>query len=311
MKICYQMLNDINFEPSHISPCCNTRNLRVPTFPYTGGPIDGEAYASHINKVLAEIQGGSNLCAGCPDLVETGQSSLSCDLKFRAVSFNQHRHFCNCQCVYCNLWNKRQTGKPYDPLPALQSLAEQDLLTPSCQIHWGGGESSILPTFDAACDWALGRGYHQFIFSSALRFSPAIARALKRDKANLDISLDSSSPAGYRKVKGLDGFRKVTENLRRYAQYNPQRIVLKYIIFNENNDLREIEGFLRICAGLKIGYAQFSLDFREVNAGTVSEKTLLAAAWMKIKALELGVPCAPAFIDEPWLGRINSLAEGA
>lgn len=311
MKLCPILLNNINFEPDHISPCCNTRGLKVPKFPYSGGPVDGEAYVAHINRVLAEIQSGGDTCAKCPDLIATDENHISQDLKFDAVSFNQHRHFCNCKCVYCGLWKTRQDKAPYDPLPALVSLEKQGLLRSDCQIHWGGGESSILPTFDGACHWALSRGYFQFIYSSALRFSPSIAQALRHKRAKLDISLDSSSQAGYRKVKNLDGFKKVMENLRLYARENPDAVVLKYIIFDANNDLGEIDGFLAICAELQIGCAQFSLDFRETIGGKVSERTLIAAAYMLTKARDMGVPCEPAFIDEPYLSRIGELASVA
>lgn len=307
MKICSKIFREINLEPAHISPCCNIRGLRVPAFPYSGGLIDMEVYAAFLQKTADELQTDSDLCRGCPDL-QTVDRPQECSINFRAVSINMHRFFCNCKCVYCSLWHDRKKSAPYDPLPGLKSLKDQNALASNCVISWGGGEPSILPTFDASCDWALDNGYWQYIHTNALRFSPAIARAIRKKRAAINVSMDSSSAPIYKRVKGLDGFQKVTDNLKKYAEYGPKAITLKYIVFDESNSPAEISGFLRLCKGLDIGQAQFSLDFRETTAGKVSEKTLAASAFLVKQAEALGINCVPSFIDRPWLDRINALA---
>ncbi|MBD5641166.1 MAG: radical SAM protein [Desulfovibrio sp.] len=308
MRFCPKIFNEINLEPAHISPCCNIRGLQTPVFPYSGGEIDMNAYAAFLQKTADELQTDSGLCRGCPDL-ESAAQPRTYGISFHAVSINMHRYFCNCKCVYCGLWQDRKRKEPYDPLPGLKSLRNQDALAENCVISWGGGEPSILPTFDASCDWALENGYYQYIHTNALRFSPAIARAIRRKRTAINISLDSSSPAAYKRVKGLDGFQKVTDSLKKYAEYDPGALTLKYIIFEENNSPAEVAGFIRLCKALNVAQAQYSLDFRETNSRKVSEKTLTTAAFMIKQAQALGVECVPSFIDRPWLEKINAIAE--
>lgn len=305
MKICDKIFSELNLEPEHISPCCNVRSLKVPVFPYSGGPINMRAYSDFLQKTINELQNEGPVCRGCPELYETSEGAAA--IRFRAVSINMHRYFCNCKCVYCRLWQHRKKAAPYDPLPALRSLKEQNALVQGCQISWGGGEPSILPTFDESCEWALENDCFQYIHTNALRFSPAIASALGNGKAGINISLDSSSPAIYEKIKGLNGFHRVVENLKLYAEYAPQLINLKYIVFEENNNPAEISNFLKLCKDLGVGGVQYSLDFRETNARKVSHNTLTAAAFMKKQADLLGLRCYPSFIDPQWQQKIDEI----
>lgn len=130
------MFHELNFEPNAISPCCNTRALAIPKFSYNGGSVDLGKYAEHLENTLVEIGEGSEICKNCPELVEIDGVPNITGGKFGAISINMHRHFCNCKCVYCNLWHAREKGAPYDILPALASLKNQGALSDKCVISW-------------------------------------------------------------------------------------------------------------------------------------------------------------------------------
>ena len=190
MKFCSKLLKEINFEPEYLSPCCQTRNVKIPAFPYAGGEIDLNAYARHIEKILEGIQADAEDCRNCPELVETDALPGS-NGQFRAVSINMHRYFCNCKCTYCSLWKHPQKGPGYEVLPGLKSLYEQNALQGNCFVSWGGGEPSILPQFDETSSWVMGKGFFQQIHTNALRFSPAIAEILSENKGRISVSLDN------------------------------------------------------------------------------------------------------------------------
>lgn len=305
MKYCEKLFSELNLEPDRLSPCCNTKALRIPAFPYSGGPIDMRAYGAHIQKTVNEIQGGSQVCDRCPELL-TKDGSLTATLVFRAVSINMHRFFCNCRCEYCNLWQQGHKGYGYDPLPALQSLKEQNALRPECFISWGGGEPSILPTFEQASSWALENGYFQYVHTNALRYSPALANVLGEKRGRINVSLDSGTAETYRRVKGIDGFTQVIGNLGKYAAKGGANVLnLKYIIYEANNSFDEIARFLELAKELGAGDVEFSFNFLETNAGKVSEQTIGAAAFFVQRAQSLGLKWAPFFVDPVWLGKIE------
>lgn len=307
MKFCHHLLKDINFEPSSLTSCCNTRALKIPAFHYEGGSVNLDAYARHIETTIATIQTGDSVCKGCPELVET-ELPPAANGKFFTVSINMHRHFCNCRCSYCHLWQKKDAERPYSVLPGLKSLHEQGALYEKAVISWGGGEPTILPEFEEASTWAGKHGYFQLVHTNAMRFSPALQHLLASGKGAVNVSLDSSTPSTYSAVKGVDAYARVAENLRHYAKTSSDSIELKYIIFDKNNSIREIEGFLNFAKKLEISRISYSLNFEEVNSGAVSEKTLLAAAFFQQKAVKMGFKCSSFYIDPVWQQKINTFA---
>jgi len=272
-----------------------------------------QAYTKHIHTVFNALRNGSPLCAGCPHLLDLDTNENCADLKlgilFRTVSMNQHRHLCNCRCVYCTLWQKPSQG--YSILPALKSLWQQQVLSKDCFFSWGGGEPSILREFEEASRWVLDQGFQQYIHTNALRYSPTIADILADGKGGINVSLDSANPETYKAVKGVDGFARVTENLRRYVDVaaDSGAVHVKYIIFALNNDLDAISAFFDLCRDLGVTDVQFSFDFREINNGRLSDASLGAALLFIQNAQRLGMRCAPFFVDDILIRRLETLAQ--
>lgn len=308
MKICHKLLNEINFEPNALMSCCDTRGINIPKFPYAGGPIDLNLYSRHIENTLQAIQNDESVCKGCPKLFECEKDNIQNCYQFQNISINMHRYFCNCKCVYCDFWKAPERGFGYDIFPGLESLHQANALRKNCFVSWGGGEPSILPTFDKTSEFALNIGAYQQIYTNCLRFSPAIMKVLAEERGHINVSLDSGTPETYRNIKGVDGFDKVLENLKKYRSAGKNNIVLKYIIFEQNNNIKEINAFLHIAKLLRINEIEFSLNFQEVNAGKVSEKTLLAAACLMAQAQKTGtVKVVPFYVDDIWMNKINEI----
>lgn len=310
MKFCINLFNDVNFEPDSIQPCCNVHGIEVPKFPFSGGEFPAQAYCEHIKNVLARIRNSENVCKGCPQLQTIDENHIEAAVKFKTVYFNQHRFFCNCKCEYCDLWPHKSRGYGYEVLPTLESLQTQDLLDKNCFFSWGGGEPSILPGFEDAAQWITKHGYWQNVHTNALIYSPAIGRMLRRDQGEINISLDSSSPEIYRNVKGINGFARVVDSLKKYVAdaRSPAQIVLKYIIYEKNNQIPEIAQFIKMCASLGIKKIQLSFDFREVNANKVSEQTYVAAAFMSRQARNFGIEASPFYLSREAVEKINNIA---
>lgn len=132
---------------------------------------------------------------------------------------------------------------------------------------------------------------------------------MKDGRGGVNVSLDSASPSTYERVKGLDGFARVCENLEHYMAdaLTPDNVHLKYIIFELNNSLAEIRAFLALCARMGISNVQYSLNFQELNGAGPSKKTLLGAAFFQFLATEMNMKCAPSFIPPPWQQAIDAL----
>jgi len=132
---------------------------------------------------------------------------------------------------------------------------------------------------------------------------------LQNGCGGINVSLDSGSSVTYEKVKGLNGFGRVVENLERYMANaaTPDNAHLKYIIFEQNNRLDEIRKFFALCSQLGINHVQYSLNFQELNGSGPSQKTLLGAAFFQFRAEQLRMKCTPFFIPPKWQKAIDEL----
>lgn len=309
MKFCPKLVSEINFEPDAVLPCCNIHRKTVPHFPYGGGAVDLEAYGRHVADNAVLLRQGK-VCAGCEELLDVADGpdpAFSGPLK--AVSINHYRFVCNCRCVYCTCW-KGLRPPEYSIMPALRSLTASGVTAPRDTVFvWGGGEPSILREFEEACAYLCAQGYIQRVHTNAIRYSPSLEMLLKEGRGQVNSSIDAGSAAVFRKIKGVDRWNNVLETLRRYreAAVIPPQLSVKFIIFEANNAMAEIAKFFAVCEDVGINHVIWSFDFREVNAGKVSEKTLLAAAYFSHLGKMANMILEPFFVTGEHLASVAAL----
>ena len=77
------------------------------------------------------------------------------------------------------------------------------------------------------------------ILTSGIKYCKSIEDAFVNDKLKMVVSIDSGTKETYLKIKGVDCFDKVIENLRKYvlaSDFAKENITLKYIIVDKEND---------------------------------------------------------------------------
>jgi molybdenum cofactor biosynthesis enzyme MoaA len=116
--------------------------------------------------------------------------------------------------------------------------------------------------------------YPLMLFSNGYRYSQAVADALRQGHAELYVSVDAGTRESYLKIKGVDGFERVRENLRKYSECG--MVVLKYIMFEGINvndtDLGNFYEFSDEVADMVV----LSRDF--YAEGSLSDHTLMKSA---------------------------------
>lgn len=305
MKFCNSLMRDINFEPDFIQPCCDVRGVnKVPQFPFSGGKLNMQEYADYITNIFPAIQKGE-MCKNCPNLVDISTENYDFLMKFDTVSINVNRYLCNCKCTYCSLWKKPAVCH-YDLRASIESLFDNHMLSKKCYFSWGGGEPSIFNQFEEISDFISQKGHYQYVHTNAIIYSKTFEKILHNKLGKINISLDSGTPQKYKQIKGVDKFVKVVENIKNYrlACRDPFQIDLKYIIFEQNNELAEIEKFIRLCHALDIKSIEFSFDFREVNKNKVSNQSLYAAKYLMVLAKQADIHCEPFFVTEEYQNKI-------
>src|SRR5699024_7467258 len=108
----------------------------------------------------------------------------------------------------------------------------------SC-IIFGGGEPTILHEFDKLINLFLDKGCKNIrINSSGIKYSKSIEKGLKSGAISLVISTDADCSETYEKIKQVKAYKKVWENIRKYAkaQSKDNLLKVKFILFPGVND---------------------------------------------------------------------------
>ena len=162
-----------------------------------------------------------------------------------------HWSHCNCNCIYCYTDEDKyyyNTREFYKVLPVIQDMLDKNLIRNGGEIAFGGGEPTILEEFEDLLEAFLSHGINNIrIHTSGIKFSPAIFKGLSEGKVTAIISIDSSTPETYKKIKNINAFSKVRENIGKYAK-SGGALYSKYVLLPGFNDtLDEIKMWLKDC----------------------------------------------------------------
>lgn len=166
---------------------------------------------------------------------------------------------CNCNCFYCNQ-NKvirtesNQKLSNYD----IQCISAEyyDSLNITCLAD---GEPTILPNIDEICDLAMQRNWSIQLNTNAILYKEKLAEAMASNpRSFMAVALDAGSRETYQKIKRVDTYERVIENLHRYKEKGCF-VILKYILIPQYNDnLDEIIKFLRVVEELGVQHVTLS-----------------------------------------------------
>lgn len=194
-----------------------------------------------------------------------------------------HFSVCNADCIYCtnNFEQNERTNDVYEILPVLRNLKEQGIIKEGVELHIGGGEFTIYKECDALLEeFAMSGFANVYIPTNAIRFSEKLELAIKKGYATIIVSLDAGTKKTYYKIKRVDAFDRVVENLKKYMPEIIKRreISIKYIVIPTINDnITEFKKFLNIVKEIGVEHIIIDLDARysrELNHNV--EQTLIA-----------------------------------
>lgn len=210
---------------------------------YFGEKINWKKFFKIRNKYRKIQQKGKTIpeCEGCVFLKEKywNQEDYVDSIIF------DHFTGCNCNCVYCYTEDdKKQYNslKSYNVLPIIKEMLEKDILKPGGAIGFGGGEPTILDEFEELVSILLDKGFTNIrVPSSGIKYSKIIEKGINKGQLYLVVSIDSGTKETYKKIKQLDKYETVTENLKKYAKAQTKTgfVISKYIIIPTVNDTKE------------------------------------------------------------------------
>lgn len=298
---CRYIEHGVDFEHRRLETCCFTCHTGGGGITllqnYKGEQIDWDSIFAKKREYRNKHREGnlSPQCLGCVFLEEKEWDQED------YINFLQFNHWvlCNSKCQYCYaVQNREYYSKitPYNVVPVIKEMVEKKILRPGGEVSFGGGEPTIYEDFEELINILLDNGFYNMrIHSSGIKYSPAIERAIKEGKLNVVVSIDSASPEVYKKIKNVDKYHQVLENLRKYADANKNGYGLmtsKYIIIpNVNDNVEEIEKWIQ--QTISVGGKWLALDIEDVwyknNRTTISEFYSYLVDYVIKRADELGM----------------------
>lgn len=271
---CPFIKHSIHFFYDNIRPCCS--NVSGPVFysDYDGTtPIDWDYVYQERKRIIDKINndeysdGVPDECLGCCDIDKyIGTEKVKCFSNKVTHFYFQNNMSCNAKCTYCSFSHVGE-GYKYKIIPIIKTMIEKNMIDSHPYCCMSGGEMTINPEFhDLLGILSNIKNSHIDLFSSGIKYSEAIKNAfISNPNFSIMISLDSGTKETYKKVKQVDCFDKVTDNLKIYTNASENaknNTILKYILVDDVNDnVAEIKKFFEIVDSLGIKQVRMDVDF--------------------------------------------------
>ena len=230
-------------------------------------------------------------CAGCANFRD---GDYHMDGLIHYVNLSMYPAPCQSRCFYCSVHKEDQSVNSdmaqvgYEKLFDVLELANCcGIIAPDAKWQISSGEITIHPYRDRIME--LVRGKRAVFHTNCMKFDEDIAQNL-HDNSNsaINLSIDAGTPETWKKVKGVDNFDKVTENLTRYyaRSARPGQITLKYIVLPGVNDSYEdYRSLMELMKALRVKHLTLSRDTQLKYSMSRQERIKLIEAAAHLMAM--------------------------
>ena len=250
-KGCDYLGRFISYRKDTFSPCCVTGECPVIR---TSGSIMERLtqWQEYTSKLVDDIrQEKPNDCQNC-HLLRFGPWRKTVGLNEINFGSNQPGDVCNFRCTYCfcektfkRLKDATDGFTTYEVMRQLSERPEYD--TDDFIVQLANGEFCANKYCDEMLDILLRKKWKVELLSNMSIYNEKLATLMDSGRVrSLMTSLDAGTRETFMKIKRVDMFDRVIENLKKYPVDKTQ-LLLKYIMLDGVNDNEEdIDGFFDI-----------------------------------------------------------------
>jgi organic radical activating enzyme len=312
---CHHLERGLVFWPNKATACCaNPVTGQMPALAPLTAELTAEEIIAGRQRIIARHKAGDIApeCRQCPRLTmgtwapEEGFGNYAIDEVTIA-----HFTTCNIRCNYCYTVTQPERAAPISKAPRLlrtfEKLIAGGWLAPYATVRFSGGEPTLLPEFEPLLTLLSDYGVHSHVYTNAVKKSPAILNALKRDKVELILGIDAAHRETYQQIKKMDYNEIVWANVADYCAAQKQdatnKIWAKFIFCVENH--REAADFVERAAAAGVRYVYYDFDvsrLRERAAeGPLPEEVADQTAILRHESAIRGIEATFAQAGLAWL----------
>lgn len=189
---------------------------------------------------------------------------------------------CNSNCVMCNRNFSRAETKQIEGFLSWKTFqrAEPFFRYAERVLFGGFGESLLHPDYTAMIRDIKKSGPFVYFFTNGILMTEVTGRKLA--DAGMDmicISMGGATRETYRKIRGVDAFDTVVDNIRRISEYRKQKNkgkpILSFNVVAMNSLLPELEQLVRLAH--EIGVSKISFPNMVVQGPDIEDESI----WLK------------------------------
>ena len=233
-------------------------------------------------------------CAGCTHYKLDEHDKADGTIHY--INLSMYPAPCQSNCFYCGFNQRGQTKykkteaaeRGYEKLfGMLEYYDDNNLISKEARWQISTGEIAIHPYKDRILD--LVNDQEAEFRTNCFIFDEGIAKNLNSNpKSFINLSIDSGTPETWYKIKRVDNFYDVTDNLVSYYMNCTRtgQITLKYIILpGVNDNMRDYESLVEIMNILEVQNLTLSREMSSKYNSTQQQRTNLVIATAYLAAV--------------------------
>jgi hypothetical protein len=246
-KGCWQLEGHMH-STAFLKPCCHWHYSANFSITITGEwQADYSKYVETIDELKRSLLNDEPCgCSGCAEVCE-GLWSREFTPRLFALHDDIKGERCNCRCIYCNLTKSggnMRDGK-FTAIELLEGFG--DFFPEKTMFYYAPAELTVSPYKKEIYSFLRGQDWEFSVLKTSGILYDAVLAEFMKNGGRINVSLDSGTKETYYKVKGIDCFGRVLQNIRHYRG-DGAKIELKYILIEGLNDREEdLDGFIDIC----------------------------------------------------------------
>lgn len=256
---------------------------------------------------------------GCKDCVNFKKAEWKTKETVTRVNFSIYPSPCQCKCIYCNVHQRKfemteEIKEKYEKVfDIVDELIRRKSVVADTSYQVSCGEITIHPYKDRIYEYVKDKIGH--FYTNCFKYDENIAEHLRKSsKSTMNLSIDAGFSDTWQKVKGVNNFEKVLDNLVQYsnAAQDSNQVTLKYIVMPGINTTEgDYMNLISIMNSLKITRLEVSRDVRYKYDSTVDKTDLLySVAYLYVLCLLHGIQCFFCVFSEDeksWILKISGL----
>ena len=276
----------VDTENAGFSFCCEP----LPNIPRTAlretGKESIESFIAMREKILASSR--TELHNGCAECSCLRREIWQNENLIHYVNLSMYPSPCDCMCVYClyrendsDAFTRAEVIEGYEKVfDTLDYAKKEGLIASDAGWQVSAGEITIHPYRDRIMDLIKKQSVR--FCTNCFRFDKEIGKHLAANpRSCINLSIDSGTPETWHKVKGVNNFKVIVDNLAKYYKSSSRdgQIGLKYILLPDINDNHEdYSGVIGLMKNYGVNALDLSCDVRcKYNKSEEEAKKLIRA----------------------------------